>query len=601
MQDRVRVLANLIKQKHRTSDQFVLMLGAGASMSSGVKATTTIMTELAGQFGTGSGTDAERFDRLWATAPVSQRAAMLEPYLKQAPSGGYEKLAELIRLGHIDVVMTFNFDRLVEQSLDAIGFNDYKVIIRGEHEPHVIGQLLRERQPRVKILKLHGSLQSTDFLFSKEEMLNYPDPLVSIIRELTGRDIIVCGYAFADTCVIRAFNDSRDAGSIYFVNPAGATEGVKSFLFGRRSPEKVISGKLGEFDRFFETLHELVTRRDTEAPQTRQNPFKFIDHYLEEERSYFAGRRGLSMTIARRVSVPQGATLFLYGGSKVGKTSFVRAGLIACLDARERGDQWQCLYVRCRPNITQFLWDALRQRYGLAEGPPDWPAAFERMKAGDRRTLLVLDQFERVCRLAVASPEQHAELRDLVTMLEAQADGRLSILLVAVGDLSFWKVLAQVPPPAGGRQTEEIRPLSANRVARLIRFAARKGGVTLDPELVEKYCKDYSEGLADPDGKQAFTLMHLQTICYYVARGFRPPDRGYGALPQGLSAVLDAIRDDKSSLLELLDDLPPDDRRLIRRFLKAICDPDGNPRTFIEFIRQHFPQLKEDRYPEPLP
>jgi hypothetical protein len=38
----------------------------------------------------------------------------------------------------------------------------------------------------------------------------------------------------------------------------------------------------------------------------------------------------------------------------------------------------------------------------------------------------------------------------------------------------------------------------------------------------------------------------------------------------------------------------------VRTFLKALCDPDGNTRKVLEFLRKRFPELKEDRYPEPI-
>src|SRR6476646_12128540 len=64
----VRNLANLMQLKHRSGEKYVLMLGAGASMSSGVKRTPDIMEELLGKYGqdlNGAGRVEDRFDRLW--------------------------------------------------------------------------------------------------------------------------------------------------------------------------------------------------------------------------------------------------------------------------------------------------------------------------------------------------------------------------------------------------------------------------------------------------------------------------------------------------------------------------------------------------------
>jgi hypothetical protein len=68
---------------------------------------------------------------------------------------------------------------------------------------------------------------------------------------------------------------------------------------------------------------------------------------------------------------------------------------------------------------------------------------------------------------------------------------------------------------------------------------------------------------------------------------------------QGLRAALDSIKED-SSLMDLLDDLPREERRMIRSFLKVICDPTNNTKLIVEFIRNHFPSIREDQFPEPL-
>jgi hypothetical protein len=53
----------------------------------------------------------------------------------------------------------------------------------------------------------------------------------------------------------------------------------------RRSQEKVISGDLGRFDSFVETLHSdsTATTAVIKANEARQNPFKFLDHYREAD------------------------------------------------------------------------------------------------------------------------------------------------------------------------------------------------------------------------------------------------------------------------------------------------------------------------------
>jgi hypothetical protein len=71
-------------------------------------------------------------------------------------------------------------------------------------------------------------------------------------------------------------------------------------------------------------------------------------------------------------------------------------------------------------------------------------------------------------------------------------------------------------------------------------------------------------------------------------------------LPQGgLLAALDSIKEE-TSLIDVLDDLPAPERRLIRSFLKVVCDPTSNTAKFISLMRQHFPEITEERFPEPI-
>src|SRR5437763_5263550 len=77
---KVKNLANLMKLKKRQGEKFVLMLGAGASMSSGVKSTPKLMEELLQQFGAdlnGSDRLEDRFDKLWQRTSDRDRRALL--------------------------------------------------------------------------------------------------------------------------------------------------------------------------------------------------------------------------------------------------------------------------------------------------------------------------------------------------------------------------------------------------------------------------------------------------------------------------------------------------------------------------------------------
>jgi hypothetical protein len=606
---RIRYLAQFIHDKKARGRKFVVMLGAGASLSSGIKPTNALIEDLVARHpGLPGDTVEERFDALWKQSNRDDRATMLAPYLRQGtPSLGYRQLADLIARDYFDLVVTFNYDQLVKRALDEAGFSDYHQIIRGETAADEMARLLENPEPRVKILKLHGSLESADyFLFRREETVNYPTDLEELVRGITGRDIIVCGYAFNDICMIKAFNASRDAGSIYFVNPNGARENnILGFLAARLSTDKVIAGELGRFDEFFDELHkQLIAPASAVMPGVRHNLFKFLDGYREGDRSWFVGRRRLTWKLLaqldadpRRPAKPGFVpfrVLWLGGKPKVGKSSLVRAGLLAHLDS----SRWEPIYLRCTRGAEPEaqLRAELERHFSTPFAGLDGAAMLSRaVELTPKRLMVVIDQFERPCRAAEASDERLAALLAFVNTLIERAGERMTVVFVGSGE-EFWTMSSRAAPHV--KATEVIPPLSAARVARIIRYAARQGGVTLEPDAVAGLCDRYHSSLKQKDPE--FTLMHVQTICYYLARGdFRGRWEGPENSPPSLAAALDSIKDE-ANLLEVLDDLPADERRVIRSFLKVICDPSTDTRKVIDFIRVHFPDMREERFPEPI-
>ena len=146
MQARIKSLAQLMRDKKKSGETFVLMLGAGASLSSGVKPTPVIMQEIVGKYGKDLQAPAieERFDALWRRSGPNDRRLFLAPYFDCQPSKGYDGLAQLIKLGYFERILTFNFDNLLENALQAAGFTQFKSMIRGETKDEAFAKLIRE-------------------------------------------------------------------------------------------------------------------------------------------------------------------------------------------------------------------------------------------------------------------------------------------------------------------------------------------------------------------------------------------------------------------------------------------------------------------------
>ena len=600
MSDPIQTLANILDLK-KGERKCVLMLGAGASLSSGVKPTGTIMEELVAQyFGDGPDPVRDRFDELWRRSNNETRRQFLEPYLTKTPSEGYAALAELLQAGYFDIVITYNFDRLLEQALNQSGLLErthYRVISRGESEPAVMASMMEAPEPRIKILKLHGSLLAADFfLFSDQEMLNYPPEISKLMLELTGRDIMICGYAFNDTCVVKSFNDNPGAGHIYCIDPGGPPTSLRGYMKMRRSQTNVFRGDQGRFDDFFVALRNALLKR-TAAPSAvqRQNVFKFLDHYQEEHTAWFLGRRRLTREIVSLLTTARPPLLVLSGRPQAGKTSFIRAGLIPNLPS----ERFLPVYVRCARDLEPQLRAVFAQLLNQDLSALEWDTIFERVKASTtKQIVLLLDQFERPSRTCAASRENGDGLCSFLKRVVAAGGDNLTIVCAGHDDGPMWKLLAI----AGTKvETREIEPLSPRKVFRIVGFAAKQAGTRLANEDIRDICSRYEQTLKDQGGeRRPFTLTHVQTACYYLAKGQSLRWEGFDRFPNlGLQAALTATRED-ASLTDLINDLPAHERRLIRSFLKVICDPSGNTTKVVEFIRDHFPELADDRFPEPI-
>src|SRR4029450_10426811 len=130
------------------------------------------------------------------------------------------KLAELIKADYFDVILTFNFDDLIETALDDASVKDVKRVLRNETRDEEMEKLVESKESRVKLVKLHGSLKSTGyFLFDSNEMHRYPDSIAAMLKHTTARDIVVCGYSFNDNCVVQAVGGG--GGLAVGVNPGG--------------------------------------------------------------------------------------------------------------------------------------------------------------------------------------------------------------------------------------------------------------------------------------------------------------------------------------------------------------------------------------------
>jgi SIR2-like domain len=595
----LRSLAALIKTKREAGTKFVMMLGAGASISSGVLPTQQLMEQLVEKYAPdlAKGSVEERFDSLWQRSSPDDRRLFLEPYLRREPSNGYEQLALAIQAGFFDLILTFNYDTLVEQALRKIGFNDFRVIVRGEIESGQMERLVDRPSASFTLLKLHGSLFGADvFLFDRAEMITYPPEIESLVKKLTRRDIIICGYGFNDLCVVNAF--SREGGDVFNVDPGGVPRYLSPILMDRRSRERAIEGDAARFDRFMGELYRELVAPPPPPPALqlpgakRVNSFKFLAAYDNDssDRAWFFGRKALTRQLLSKLQNDGGILLHLIGPPKCGKTSLVRAGLMARLPADAFAPP---IYLRCRSDLATQLSDEVIRRCPGADRANLTAALVALGAAAEKPTVLILDQFERSVTRHHNGPDWN-KFVPLFDALRQAASAKLRLLFVT-SDESHYILMAKAKLPEALREAVEVEPFTVKRIRIIARHLLKASGRSFEPDLWDELMKKFD----DPERPLPFTLVHLQSLCYLlVLDSCTNLDQYRRLVGTELEAALDgAIAYD---VLNFLEDLPTvRERGLVRSFMRGV--PVPIKRAIASFIKERFMDLmKDSQYPETL-
>ncbi len=248
-------LAKRMRAKRKAgSEPYVLVLGAGASVTSGTGLARTVVERVVGS------DDMAAFDEYLSGCSSDERFAILRDLVEgSSPSPGYRDLAELIRVGYFDLIFSTNFDPLLENALSdsALRRRDYVLLVHGVMEPSFVADHLDNRVPRIKVLKLHGDLFYRKFYYTGDEIDEFPAPIQRALEiYLNHRDVVVVGHSMHDTDINRCLTEQ--GGSIWYVAPQPPTDDVAKIMEARKSEDLVVAGAYGSFDNFFGQLRGVL-------------------------------------------------------------------------------------------------------------------------------------------------------------------------------------------------------------------------------------------------------------------------------------------------------------------------------------------------------
>ena len=263
------------------------------------------------------------------------------------------------------------------------------------------------------------------------------------------------------------------------------------------------------------------------------NPYKGLRAFTVADTSDFFGRENLVITMLERLRSDE-RFLAVVGPSGSGKSSVVKAGLIAALRDETISDKW--FIAECVPGLNPL--------HNLAEAlasisPVTLTNAEEQLASNERGLIwlvnmiladstgeiaLVIDQFEEV--FTLADEQQRNPFLALLTTAIHDVECRLRIILTLRADFYDRPLLFEGFGQLVQDHTQVVLPLSAEELERAITSPAEKAGVEVEGELVAAMVSDVREEPgALPLLQYALTELfeqrtdHKMTLAAYRASG----------------------------------------------------------------------------------
>ena len=276
-------LITLAHQMQRTKGAYALLLGSGISRTSGIPTGWEIVLDLIRRIAAASGVDCGKEPAEWYQGHFgpepnystlleqlgiqpAERSRTIRPYLEpsaderdrelKVPTEAHRAVARLIADGYIRVVVTTNFDRLLESALLEVGVMPAVIATSDDAR----GVLPLVHNP-CTIVKLHGDYTDVRIMNTEAELATYDPAMQRLLDQvLTEYGLIVCGWSGEwDTALVDVMKGSRSPHFGTFWSVRSEPRDIASEVIASRNA-LVVRGM--DADAFFERLEEAVRALD---------------------------------------------------------------------------------------------------------------------------------------------------------------------------------------------------------------------------------------------------------------------------------------------------------------------------------------------------
>lgn len=325
-------LSNLAINMHAKPGAFALLLGSGISQEAGIPTGWGVTLKLVEQLykttvEDGSATSenellawyqkkvgrepdySDLVEKLGKTAAGERDllAGFFEPLADQRddpahrrPTRAHQTVASLIASGMVKVVVTTNFDRLLEQALTEAGVTPDVVIMDENDIPTAIPRV----HANAVIVKVHGDYKRANLRNSVERLKSYPAALKEYIADIF-RDygLVIAGWSGGYDFALRDLLTSPGAYPTYWIEPFSPHPDAGT-LQNKRAATMIEATADEAFDRLQLKLEAL--EHDTPAPRSAREASEEVKRLLSDPKRYAVGLEdylqelGFSLTEALR-------------------------------------------------------------------------------------------------------------------------------------------------------------------------------------------------------------------------------------------------------------------------------------------------------------
>jgi hypothetical protein len=258
---------------------YALLLGSGLSRAARIPTGWEVVLDLVRKLAAVEGEDCEPDPATWYSARFgeqpdyaklldalaktpSERQQLLRSYFEPSdseraegakmPTRAHRAIARLAASGYIRIIVTTNFDRLMERALEDEGVAPAVI-----STPDQVGGAVPLTHTRCCVLKIHGDYLDTRILNTQAELATYDDRINRLLdRVFDEFGLITCGWSAEwDTALRNAIERAPSRRYSMYWAAKGELSAAAKGLISRRVGTSL---SIVDADTFFELLHAKV-------------------------------------------------------------------------------------------------------------------------------------------------------------------------------------------------------------------------------------------------------------------------------------------------------------------------------------------------------